>query len=170
MESVTLKLGGMHCAACAQNVERALKKAPGVRGAGVNLADESAAISYDPSATSVESLIQVVRDAGYEAREEATVDEDTEDLERSRSLALQGWLFGAGAAVSAVIMGLSMGGAFAGRDAILLLLATAGRCRRDWDGSSTVTPSPPCGGSQRTWMSSSRWARALRMCTASPWC
>jgi len=132
MESVTLKLGGMHCAACAQNVERALKKAPGVRGAGVNLADESAAISYDPSATSVESLIQVVRDAGYEAREEATVDEDTEDLERSRSLALQGWLFGAGAAVSAVIMGLSMGGAFAGRDAILLLLATAVQAGLGW--------------------------------------
>ena len=130
MESASLKLAD--ACACAQNVERALKRAAGVDGASVNFADESATITFDPSATSVEDLIQVVRDAGYEAQEEAAVAEDAEDLERSRAIALQGRLFGAGAVVSAVIMALSMGGAFAGRDAILLLLATAVQAGLGW--------------------------------------
>jgi Cu+-exporting ATPase len=46
-DSATLDLGvgGMTCASCVARVERALKKVPGVTGASVNLATESARVS-----------------------------------------------------------------------------------------------------------------------------
>lgn len=68
--SATLDLGvaGMTCASCVNRVERALKKVPGVEDATVNLATESARISYQPSEAMEARLRRAVRDAGYEPR------------------------------------------------------------------------------------------------------
>ncbi|MGE5532585.1 MAG: copper ion binding protein, partial [Bacteroidota bacterium] len=67
-ESVRLQLGGLHCAACVANVERALRRVEGVSDAAVNLAAETASVSFDPQRTNVEALIAAVEAAGYEAR------------------------------------------------------------------------------------------------------
>ncbi len=66
----TLDLGitGMTCASCVTRVEKALKKVPGVTGAAVNLATESARVSYAPSEQIEARLRRAVRDAGYEPR------------------------------------------------------------------------------------------------------
>ena len=64
---VSLKIAGMHCAACAAAVERALAGQPGVSRAAVNFATERAAVTYDASATTVEALIRAVEQAGYRA-------------------------------------------------------------------------------------------------------
>ena len=66
----TLDLGvaGMTCASCVARVERALKKVPGVTGASVNLATESARVTYTPSEQMEARLRRAVRDAGYEPR------------------------------------------------------------------------------------------------------
>jgi len=66
----TLDLGidGMTCASCVSRVEKALKKVPGVSDAAVNLATESARVSFEPSEQIEARLRRAVRDAGYEPR------------------------------------------------------------------------------------------------------
>ncbi len=63
-----LAIGGMTCAACSARIERVLKAADGVAEASVNLATESASVTYDPRVTRPATLIQLVADAGYAAR------------------------------------------------------------------------------------------------------
>lgn len=58
------QIEGMTCASCVSRVEKALLKVPGVQDATVNLAMENATVSATPS-TSIESLQDAVRDAGY---------------------------------------------------------------------------------------------------------
>jgi Cu+-exporting ATPase len=66
----TLDLGvtGMTCASCVARVERALKKVPGVTDATVNLATESARVTYAPSGEIEAQIRRAVRNAGYEPR------------------------------------------------------------------------------------------------------
>jgi len=68
--SVTLDIGigGMTCASCVTRVEKALQKVPGVTGAAVNLATESARVSFAPAEQMEARLRRAVRDAGYEPR------------------------------------------------------------------------------------------------------
>jgi Cu+-exporting ATPase len=67
---VTLDLGvaGMTCASCVSRVERALKKVPGVTDATVNLATESARVTYAASDDVEAQIRRAVRNAGYEPR------------------------------------------------------------------------------------------------------
>ncbi|MBK8072461.1 MAG: copper-translocating P-type ATPase [Ramlibacter sp.] len=66
--TLDLGVGGMTCASCVSRVEKALKKVPGVQEATVNLATESARITFVPSAHIEAVLRRAVRDAGYEPR------------------------------------------------------------------------------------------------------
>lgn len=61
-----LGVSGMTCTSCSSRVERKLNKVDGVE-ATVNFATESASIEYDPSTSTPDSLIEVVRGAGYDA-------------------------------------------------------------------------------------------------------
>lgn len=61
-----LGVSGMTCTSCSSRVERKLNKVDGVE-ATVNFATESASIDYDPSTSTPDSLIEVVRGAGYDA-------------------------------------------------------------------------------------------------------
>ncbi|MGB4359283.1 MAG: heavy metal translocating P-type ATPase [Rhodoferax sp.] len=63
---VDLGIHGMTCASCVGRAERALKKVPGVKEASVNLATESARVSFEPSEQMEARLRRAVRDAGYE--------------------------------------------------------------------------------------------------------
>ncbi|OJW20954.1 MAG: ATPase [Planctomycetales bacterium 71-10] len=58
---------GMHCAACAGRIERALGAAAGVEKAGVNFASARATVTFDPAVVTPEGLRAVVRDQGFEA-------------------------------------------------------------------------------------------------------
>jgi len=58
----------MHCASCAQTIERALKKAPGVKAASVNLVTEKAYVTYDANITNQDDVIATINSTGYEAR------------------------------------------------------------------------------------------------------
>ena len=76
--TLDLGIGGMTCASCVGRVERALQKVPGVQEASVNLATESARITYAPSDQMEARLRRAVRDAGYEPR--AAEEAGPEDL------------------------------------------------------------------------------------------
>jgi Cu+-exporting ATPase len=69
-EKATLELEGMTCAGCANAIESALKKAEGVKTAQVNFAAEKAYVEYDPGTTNKEKLAKVVRDTGYDVKQE----------------------------------------------------------------------------------------------------
>ncbi|PRY05910.1 heavy metal translocating P-type ATPase [Paraburkholderia sp. BL25I1N1] len=66
-QSTQLAISGMTCASCAMRVEKALAKVPGVLGASVNLATETATVSLDGAAAAPDALIAAVKKAGYEA-------------------------------------------------------------------------------------------------------
>ena len=70
-----ISIGGMTCASCVMRVEKALKKLPGVQQATVNLATESARVTFDPALASDGRLRRAVRDSGYEPRTVAQADE-----------------------------------------------------------------------------------------------
>jgi Cu+-exporting ATPase len=65
--AVTIPVDGMTCAACQANVQRALRREPGVVDASVNLMMKSAAITYDPAITAPVRLVDAIRRTGYEA-------------------------------------------------------------------------------------------------------
>ena len=66
--TLDLGVGGMTCASCVGRVEKALKKVPGVDDAAVNLATESARVTWHGSDDLAPQLRRAVRDAGYEPR------------------------------------------------------------------------------------------------------
>ena len=70
-----ISISGMTCASCVMRVEKALKKLPGVQQATVNLATESARVTFDPALASDGRLRRAVRDAGYEPRTATQADD-----------------------------------------------------------------------------------------------
>lgn len=62
---MTLKIGGMHCAACSRAVERALKKTDGIEEANVNIATEKAVFNYDEKKIKYDDIVNVIVKAGY---------------------------------------------------------------------------------------------------------
>jgi Cu+-exporting ATPase len=78
--TVELALIGMTCANCVNTIERSLQKADGVIEASVNFANERATVTYAPGATDKDTLIAVVRKAGYDVVVSDS-DEEMEDAE-----------------------------------------------------------------------------------------
>ena len=61
----SLQITGMTCAACANRIEKGLKKMDGVEQASVNLALEKSTITYDPSKLSEEDFEKKIEALGY---------------------------------------------------------------------------------------------------------
>ncbi|HEY4803376.1 MAG TPA: copper ion binding protein, partial [Paraburkholderia sp.] len=83
-ETATFAIGGMTCASCANRVEKALARVPGVAGASVNLATEQATVNLRAPLTGElqDQLVAAVKKAGYEAAPLAA-DEDTPSTAKS---------------------------------------------------------------------------------------
>ncbi len=75
---ITLKISGMHCAACAQNIESALSDLDGVLKASVSFPLEQAKVEFDPSKVDIARIKQAISEAGYTAIE-------IEDIDRERA-------------------------------------------------------------------------------------
>uniref|UniRef100_UPI002616735A heavy metal translocating P-type ATPase n=1 Tax=Aliiroseovarius sp. TaxID=1872442 RepID=UPI002616735A len=73
---VTLEVEAMTCASCVGRVERALSATPGVLSAQVNLATETAQVSYAEGAVTPADLARVATDLGYPAKVKAGSDPD----------------------------------------------------------------------------------------------
>lgn len=61
-----IKIGGMTCAMCVKTVENAIRELPGVLDVSVNLATESARVSYNPALVTIEDIKGAVEGVGYE--------------------------------------------------------------------------------------------------------
>jgi Cu+-exporting ATPase len=88
-DTVSLPVGGMTCAACQANVQRALERTAGVKSASVSLMMHRASIEFDPCVTSAEALVEAIENTGYEAslpapHESALEEQEAHDQEQRR--------------------------------------------------------------------------------------
>jgi Cu2+-exporting ATPase len=74
LAEVSLRIGGMHCAACADIVESALQRQRGVVDARVSAAAQCASVRWDPALTDAATLRQAIEAAGYEATADTFAD------------------------------------------------------------------------------------------------
>lgn len=74
----------MTCAACAISVESILKAVPGVSDAGVNFANQSAWVQYDPHQVTPGDLQQQVRSIGYDLVIEKENQEEVKEAAQQR--------------------------------------------------------------------------------------
>ncbi len=63
----SLRIGGMHCAACATLIEQALRRVDGVVDARVSAAAQCATVQWQPERTRPSALVAAVERAGYAA-------------------------------------------------------------------------------------------------------
>ncbi len=118
MSKTTLKIEGMHCAACVARTEKALSKVKGVDCANVNLASEKATIEHEDSVTP-DQLIQAIEKAGYQA----IIDTQKEVSKEKEIRTLQAKLL-VSAGLSAIIMVVHFFFHFEGYHYLLWALAT----------------------------------------------
>ncbi len=94
------RVRGMHCASCARSVEVNIGKLRGVQSVSVNLAGESAAISYNSEEISQKQIISAINKLGFRASLPSGNDENEETSALGReklsliiSLVFSGLLF-----------------------------------------------------------------------------
>jgi Cu+-exporting ATPase len=66
VKKLHVRVSGMHCAGCAANIEKTLKRLPGIKDVSVNFATEKATFSYNPDEISLEEIAETVKELGYE--------------------------------------------------------------------------------------------------------
>jgi len=110
MENVTLKLRGMSCASCANNIENVIRSVPGVFSCSVNFGVEQATVTYDAKRTDLQVIQNAVSEAGYSAKpaqdDILAPEEDAEKLTRqaeNRDLTRKVW--GSGIISSILLIG-----------------------------------------------------------------
>lgn len=65
IQTVTLSVPGMTCAACPITVKKALSRVDGVQEVNVSYKNREASVAFDDASTSVEALTKAVENAGY---------------------------------------------------------------------------------------------------------
>ncbi len=71
---------GMHCASCAQAIEKSLDKLEGVDKSNVSYASEQASVEYDSSKVGMNDISKAVEDAGYSVGEGERIDMPIEGM------------------------------------------------------------------------------------------
>lgn len=70
MKQNSFKIEGMTCSACANRVERAVKKLDGVEESNVNFATETLSVKFDETKVDVAKIEETVVKAGYSVRKD----------------------------------------------------------------------------------------------------
>ncbi len=89
-KSVRLNVASMTCASCVGRVDKALRAVPGVLDVNVNLASETATVTYAEGAVDLEDLLKGAEDAGYPAEPAqgaTSEDQSTRKENEARALA-----------------------------------------------------------------------------------
>ncbi len=100
MKKATLQIDGMHCAGCANAVDKQLENLAGVRSATVNLATESALVEYEGD-IGMEDFSEAVSKAGYtlvrdssdtKSKAEQVEEREQKKLETARQNMIWSWV------------------------------------------------------------------------------
>lgn len=67
-ETITFPIEGMTCTSCVSRITGALRKLDGVRSARVDLATDTATVTFEPALVSTAAMAAAVCRAGYEAQ------------------------------------------------------------------------------------------------------
>jgi Cu+-exporting ATPase len=81
-DRLDLPVTGMHCAACVQKVERALRSVPGVMDVAVNLATERARVHLGREVPDLSAIRAAVAGAGYSIPEDIAVTPESRERDR----------------------------------------------------------------------------------------
>lgn len=103
-QQINLPITGMHCENCTSTITRHLKKMDGVLVAEVSLATEYAAVTFDASTLTEETIVDKIRDLGFDV-----VDEDKEDEARAAEFRRQKLQFTLGVIFTLPLFLISMG-------------------------------------------------------------
>ncbi len=76
-QRISLRVEGMTCATCVNNVEKALKKLEGTEDVSVNLATHKATLKYNPEKLRISEMKKAVQGVGYDF----TLEEEIDDSE-----------------------------------------------------------------------------------------
>lgn len=82
--NTAIPIGGMSCAACAQRVEKTIRKLSGVESVSVNFATEKATVTYHPQQVRLSSIREAIEKVGYKALEGNRTDDADEDSVRKQ--------------------------------------------------------------------------------------
>lgn len=79
LEKVTLKVKGMDCVSCSNNIEKTLGNTDGVESAVINFATEKVTIEYDPKKVRLMDIQKKISDIGFQLILEKDKDDDEID-------------------------------------------------------------------------------------------
>ena len=65
----TIPIEGMHCASCAQTIDKSIKKLEGIESSDVSYATEQATVTYDSEKVDMNNISDAVKSAGYSVAE-----------------------------------------------------------------------------------------------------
>ena len=82
MENLTLTVSKMHCATCAQKIEKELSKTKGVLNVIVNFTNEQATITFDEHVINEKKILRIITKLGYEA--DINITENKKQKERKQ--------------------------------------------------------------------------------------
>lgn len=116
----TFPIIGMHCASCAKLIEKKLSNTPGVEGAMVNYANETATVEVSEDITN-KDLASSVREAGYTAvfAADKSAEVQKEEVKKAELKKLKVKVI-----ISGILSAIVMIGSFVGFSPIVLLLLT----------------------------------------------
>jgi copper chaperone len=66
-KEIVLEVAGMTCPSCVRHVSAALTEVEGVTKVEVRFRNGKVLVQYDPSVAKVETLVEALREAGYES-------------------------------------------------------------------------------------------------------
>ena len=103
-QQITLPITGMHCEGCAATITQNLEEMAGIFVANVSIATEQAAITFNSSELSEDTIVDKIRSLGFDV-----VDADSEAAARAEELQRQKLQFSVGMLFTLPLFLLSMG-------------------------------------------------------------
>lgn len=68
LKTEKLSVSGMHCEPCAETITTAVQKVKGVENVTVKFVEKEATVTYHAGATTVDTIIAKIKEAGYDAK------------------------------------------------------------------------------------------------------
>jgi Cu+-exporting ATPase len=67
MKKVVFKIIGMHCTACAMNIDGELEDSEKVKSSKTNYAKAHTEVEFDPEIISEKEIVKIIKNTGYTA-------------------------------------------------------------------------------------------------------